>query len=261
MASYHLDIPQITVVSMQDDFNTSSLTHSHSSFDASRMRSSTHVTSPTDDHAFLCSLTPILKSARNSLYPPGAPLSCTFDASSPHPPLSPTLSSPCLGSSPFATSTALRDSHPEDYDILPSSGLLAPSSPSHRQMGSIGTVSSIGSTSTEPNEALNDPGISYNSSHEVLDHVQLSTVYLQSVNVLPPLFHDGPTSLPASSCILTSPDKLHPTLSSWLKNMHELSGLMDHLQELASSAPPKGGFQLLSQVAMLRATFKNQQDR
>ena len=377
MASYHLDIPQIAMVSVQDDFNPSSSTHSHSFFDASRMRASTHVTSPTDDSAFLCSPTRILRLARNSLYPPGAPLSCTFDASSRYLLLSPTLFSHSSGSTPFATSTALGDSRPEDYDILSSSRLLTPSSPSHRQMGSIRTISSIGSTSTEPDikdssscrlgpvccahpnatstfsltharvdagsdvgsrsppqisffgralshvwrsspspsyettdagsetlrsdkqgsrqacpvvwdfkqaadlndhkvescndkhvnissrppspqEALNDQGVRYNS-HEILDDVRPSTTHLQSINVLPPLFQDGPT--PASSYILKSPDKPRPTLSSWLKNMNELSGLIDRLQELASSSPAKHGSQLLSQVATLRATFKKQQDR
>ena len=58
-----------------------------------------------------------------------------------------------------------------------------------------------------------------------------------------------------------SPDKLHPTLSSWLKNMNKLSGLIDRLQELASSAPEKHRSQLSRQVATLRATFKKQQER
>ncbi|KAH9961522.1 hypothetical protein BC827DRAFT_323669 [Russula dissimulans] len=54
---------------------------------------------------------------------------------------------------------------------------------------------------------------------------------------------------------------LHPTLSSWLKNMNKLSDLIDHLQELASAAPSDHRPQLHRQVAKLRATFKKQQER
>jgi len=54
---------------------------------------------------------------------------------------------------------------------------------------------------------------------------------------------------------------LHPTLSTWLKNMNKLSDLIDHLQELASAAPSDHRPQLHRQVAKLRATFKRQQER
>jgi DNA anti-recombination protein RmuC len=57
------------------------------------------------------------------------------------------------------------------------------------------------------------------------------------------------------------PDKLHPTLSSWLKNINKLDSLIDRLQELASSAPTDHQSQLLNKVAGLRATFKEQQAR
>jgi hypothetical protein len=60
--------------------------------------------------------------------------------------------------------------------------------------------------------------------------------------------------------ILTPPDKLHPTLSCWIKNMNRLSSLIDRLQELASSAPAEHRPQLLRQVAALRTTFKKQQE-
>ncbi|KAH9992236.1 hypothetical protein BJV74DRAFT_403182 [Russula compacta] len=43
--------------------------------------------------------------------------------------------------------------------------------------------------------------------------------------------------------------------------MNRLSGLIDRLQELASSAPAKCRSQLSRQVATLRATFKKQQER
>ena len=57
------------------------------------------------------------------------------------------------------------------------------------------------------------------------------------------------------------PDKLHPTLSCWIKNMDKLSSLIDRLQELASSAPPEHRSQLLDQVVGLRATSKKQKEQ
>jgi hypothetical protein len=54
---------------------------------------------------------------------------------------------------------------------------------------------------------------------------------------------------------------MHPTLSSWLKNMDKLSHLIDHLQELASAAPLDLRRQLYRQVASLRMSFKKQQQR
>ena len=57
------------------------------------------------------------------------------------------------------------------------------------------------------------------------------------------------------------PDKLHPTLSSWLKNINKLDSLINRLHELASSAPTDHRSQLLNKVAALRVTFKKQQER
>jgi hypothetical protein len=57
------------------------------------------------------------------------------------------------------------------------------------------------------------------------------------------------------------PDRLHPTLSSWLKNINKLDSLINRLQELASSAPTNHRSQLLTKVAGLRAMFKEQQAR
>ena len=69
-------------------------------------------------------------------------------------------------------------------------------------------------------------------------------------------------SSPSSSPRLRPPpDKLHPTLSSWLKNMNKLDSLINRLQELASAAPPDYRLQLLNKVAALRTTFKRQQKR
>ena len=64
-------------------------------------------------------------------------------------------------------------------------------------------------------------------------------------------------SSPSSSPRLRPPpDRLHPTLSSWLKNMNKLDSLINCLQELASSAPTDYRPQLLNKVAALRTTFK-----
>ena len=54
---------------------------------------------------------------------------------------------------------------------------------------------------------------------------------------------------------------MHPTLSSWLKNMDKLSHLIDCLQELASATPLDLRDQLYRQVASLRTAFKRQQQR
>ena len=55
--------------------------------------------------------------------------------------------------------------------------------------------------------------------------------------------------------------EMHPTLSSWLKNMDKLPHLIDRLQELASAAPLHRRRQLDRQVASLRTDFKKQQKR
>jgi len=57
------------------------------------------------------------------------------------------------------------------------------------------------------------------------------------------------------------PERLHPTLSSWIKNMNKLSGLIDRLEELARAAPSDCRPQLYRQIATLRMTFKSQQER
>ena len=69
-----------------------------------------------------------------------------------------------------------------------------------------------------------------------------------------------PTSQSSTLRIMTPPDKLHPTLSCWIKNMSKLSCLVDRLQDLASAAPVHHRSQLLRQVASLRATSKKQQE-
>jgi hypothetical protein len=69
------------------------------------------------------------------------------------------------------------------------------------------------------------------------------------------------TSQYSPSCILAPPEKLHPTLSCWIKNMKKLSSLIDWLQEFAPSTPTEHQSQLLRQVKALRATSKKQQER
>lgn len=60
--------------------------------------------------------------------------------------------------------------------------------------------------------------------------------------------------------VLPPPVKLHPSLSCWMKNMKKLDGLVDRLQELASSAPVEHQSQLFGQVVALRATSKKQKE-
>jgi hypothetical protein len=69
------------------------------------------------------------------------------------------------------------------------------------------------------------------------------------------------TSQSSPLCILAPPEKLHPTLSCWIKNIKKLSSLIDRLQELAPSVPTKHQSQLLRQVMALRVTSKKQQEQ
>jgi hypothetical protein len=57
------------------------------------------------------------------------------------------------------------------------------------------------------------------------------------------------------------PNKLHPTLSSWLRNMNTFSTTIDRLQELATTASQEHQPQLKRQVSALRTAFKKQQER
>ena len=90
--------------------------------------------------------TPILRSARNSL-DFGSPSHASDNSSSP-PPSSPTLTARSSRSTRWTNSTALRNNSPEEHDGS-SSLYLAPPSHGHRRKGSVGTVSSIASSSTE----------------------------------------------------------------------------------------------------------------
>ena len=78
----------------------------------------------------------------------------------------------------------------------------------------------------------------------------------QIEGVLPKLLHDfRPLNPPRP------PERLHPTLSSWLKNMNKLSDLIDRLHELTSAAPIALKPRLHRQVATLRASFERQRER
>ena len=146
MASDDLDIPQIAVVGVQDDSNpsSSSLALPSPSLDSSRLPPSPP---PSDGHGYLSPPTPILRSARNSLDAFGSPSHLSDNSSLPPPP-SPTLSAHSSGSIRWANTTLLRDNNPEEHDGS-SSLYLAPPSQGHHRKGSIGTVSSIGTSSTE----------------------------------------------------------------------------------------------------------------
>jgi P-type Ca2+ transporter type 2C len=92
-----------------------------------------------------------LKSGRSSLDSSGSPTlhASASDTSSIQPPPSPTLSAHSSGSIRFATTAILRENNPEDHDGMSSLNLLAPPSSRHRRKGSVTTVSSVGSSSTE----------------------------------------------------------------------------------------------------------------
>ena len=63
------------------------------------------------------------------------------------------------------------------------------------------------------------------------------------------------------SRVVDASNQMDPTLSSWVKTMDKLSGLIDHLDELASFVPAEHQSQLSRHLATLRTMFKNQQGR
>ena len=90
---------------------------------------------------------------------------------------------------------------------------------------------------------------------------------ISSQHILPPLeVGTEPVfkALPLSRTrrpVKKPPARLHPILSSWLKNMNKLSSLIDRLEELACVAPSDYRPKLHRQVATLRVTFKSQRER
>ncbi|KAF8461764.1 hypothetical protein DFH94DRAFT_71123 [Russula ochroleuca] len=99
----------------------------------------------------------------------------------------------------------------------------------------------------------------------LFDHIhEVSTDDRQCVNATStsasPTQEHVPMSQSSALHIRTPPDKLHPTLSTWIKNMNKLSSLIDRLEELSSFGPTEHRSQLSNQVMALRATSKKQQD-
>ncbi|KAI9458771.1 calcium-translocating P-type ATPase [Russula earlei] len=141
------------LIGVQDDNNSISSLRStipSASSDTSFLppSPSLHATSPTANQGYLFPPPPTLRPARNSLDVIGSSALGVSEPSSSQPPPSPTLSAHSSGSIRFVNSTALRDNHPEDHDGL-STLYLAPPPRGHRRKPSIGTVSSIASSSTE----------------------------------------------------------------------------------------------------------------
>ena len=115
------------------------------------------------------------------------------------------------------------------------------------------------------------PGSSFSQLLSPLDtqeHVPASppdkplSDHVRRVNVISKPSSPSPAQeqYPISRILTTRPDKLHPTLSCWIKNINKQSSLIVHLQELASSAPASHRSQLSRQVSAFRTTFKKQQE-
>ncbi|KAH9025691.1 calcium-translocating P-type ATPase [Lactarius deliciosus] len=143
MASDDLDVPQIALVGERLTLGASSATSSANSFPPVARTSS-----PLDVHDFLSLPTPVLRNSRNSLDVPTYPTPRLTDPSL-YPPPSRTLSARSSSSNRWVTSTVLRNDNPEENDGLSSLGLLTPPSQGYRRNFSAGSVSSIGSTSTD----------------------------------------------------------------------------------------------------------------
>jgi hypothetical protein len=67
-------------------------------------------------------------------------------------------------------------------------------------------------------------------------------------------------SQPSFFRVLIPPNKLQPTLSTWIKYMNKLSSLIGRLQELTSFAPAEHRPRLSNQVVALRVTLKRQRE-
>ena len=134
MASHDLGIPQITVVDVQDDINSTPLVNSSFPTSGPPIR---HRSSPSDTHDFLPPSTLRLTNRQ-----PFSLSSRTSDGSSSHPPSSPTQSTRSHSSG--STVVRSRNNNPEEHDGLSSSGQLAPPTRGHFPMGCTVAVSSIG---------------------------------------------------------------------------------------------------------------------
>ena len=134
------DIPQISVIGVQDDTTSGSTSPSPSPNTSSHPLFQRN--SSPDTHGFL-SLTPIWRNSQNYFDIPITPASYTSDASSLQPPPSPTLSTHSSSSIRWSNSTVLRDNNPEEHDGLSSLRLLTPPSQAHCRKSSTATPSSI----------------------------------------------------------------------------------------------------------------------
>jgi hypothetical protein len=98
------------------------------------------------------------------------------------------------------------------------------------------------------------------------DYVQessKSTDHKQCINITGTSSTRGHVPTPQTPLlrVLKPPDKLHPKLSCWIKNIKRLSSLIDRLEVLASSAPAEHQPQLLKQVEAFRTVSKEQKER
>ena len=91
---------------------------------------------------------------------------------------------------------------------------------------------------------------------------QVQELSPQCVNkiISPPSPTQEHVSISQSFLSRIRPDKFHPTLSCWIKNITKQSSLIVHLQELASSAPAEHRPQLLRQVVALRTALKKKRE-
>ena len=167
-----------------------------------------------------------------------------------------------LQSSPSSSSQGTKQSEPPSPtrgDSVDASGRNL-----HRDLG---VPTSSGSRHLSHDYALTPPlspllsSPRFNPDQSYLDTLSGSAPYtavsdrIQQLGGVPRLLHGvRPLNPP------TPPERLHPTLSSWLKNMNKLSDIIERLQELTSVAPVAHRSRLHRQVATLRASFKKQQE-
>ena len=203
------DIPQISVLGVQDDTSESTRDASpvpsldNSSFPLSPLG---HASSSPDTHGHLFLPTPILRNSRNTRDIPSSSASHTSHASSLQPPPSPTLCAHSSGSIRWANAIVLHDNNPEEHDGLSSSGLLAPPSQGHHRKSSIATVSSIGSSITD---------------HDTEDSAGLGLSPMRSGQSDAPSTHPSPTNTHVDAASNTS--RPSPSASLFKRTVRRVS--------------------------------------
>ena len=179
---------------------------------------------------------------------------------------------PELPVSPSISSVLNRITHPQDLDppmqghtVIPDGeterlDLLA--SPGTDPLGVLDhTYEQItgGQPCINPINTLSGPTEEYVSAPRPDSLLVDDRQCIDTINAMPfPTQNHIPTSSPTTFRVLAPPDKLHSTLTSWLRNMEKLSHFLDRLQKLASSVPAEHQSR---QVATLCATFNKQQER